>query len=1591
MTRQGIRASCITLAVLTTPAAFAQGICSYNNASTSFGASYTSNAESTQVPLACTSNITAARLADTSYGRSVITAPNTGDFKFLVKNASATVTPPTFTMLSSLSPETKQFPDSGIVAPTGGGCNDSATSPGIAAIERHLHRSWPLFGTTYYYGDYIANPPNDPATVTSVTSPYTKWAPYNSTDEYLYLDPDNQGPNSPPAGSLSHGWGPQPSGTTADQMHPLVAPGYADGCAARGLTGTDYSTCRSCMATKGYYLKDSGASADLKNSVFRGAILNDFPPAWVHLAWAYGFLADFQLHDSANNPLFKLVRNPYRSNNASNCPSQPNITHSGPVSNFAPVGLSNCSIAYPTYNWPQVQSLGMGPVQNDLLTLEGGNGDSWASGVAQSTPAGDLLALSAPLLDFATKQCPSCQTKAVLYIGFGQPCGEAYPSGLPAQTLAPCTGECRYVNPAAACTCAGVGNWIPDVAHYLYNSLNVRTYFIGMGGHTASMKRAAVEGQGKYFDARNVTTFHDALLATLQDVIQLGTSTATSTVNAVQVNVAGQEELVPRFVARQAGNWEGHLNKYFLFSEFAANCAKAGDTAPIPNPQQPVCTATCVCAGGSCTGRWLVDSQCKLISPDSTGFLFQSVWNGSALVPSAAAAVPVWDANDLLRQVNWYQRKVYTAIDTNGDTRIDTADGDGLSPAGMYSLTLGATPGNSDLSGGVSDAVADALAPYMALDGTTMCSDIEAALGMTLPGLPSQRLRACARVILNATLGEDLLNENALDFTSLDYLVTNRISMLGDVFHSSPQDIGPPASEADCGAATRRCVTTLFNGKPANGLPNYQPLEKPALVVDPPSGTSVANPGGTDAYQAYYLNETFGRRRPHVTMFGANDGLVHAIQTGCYVSAQALPTGGFAPVYWEGPGNAPCVAGSAKNGSELWAFIPPDLLPKLGYLLLGKHQFFVDNSPMVRDIYAPGAINGTKRYTTSSPATMDFKRIAVLGEREGGTHWFGLDVTDPANPQFRWIFPQPNTEDELKVGFSWGDWVPNAPPIVPIRLAVPTGSTGFPTYTDSSGIAQSFQEKWVVLLPGGYDPYGIVGKSIYMLDAYTGAKIFQTKDTASVKQDFPFAALPAAVPWGTSASSPSPPGFNNGFFDTAVVGDLGGQVWTLRFNDVGQGFPAGLVSNWNFGRAFRQFSADDAGAAAGEYRMQHRTPFFHMAAIARMPEGPMRAFIGSGDRANMAESGVGDCSVYNPLACGKRQCVTTLATNAGINSNPSVSGVGSFKGDLAATWTSSTSASFTPASAACSPASTALNACVTCAGGGSSATTAPAGQPQYACTNTSTGWQCAVKPISAVSSASRLETASGAIVPDPNTDIGYFSRLLAFNVFDATRAIFTTPVAATAYDGSALTESSLLNLFASSATKTFDPVVAPTLAPQTSGTSNGFYFHYPVLDERTATNSVLLQNCLTWYSMQPGVECKVNADCGTGTCNTTTHTCTAPSACGGSSSAIPARSAFLYQINATDGSTNCGLTSSSSLRTAAPTNSFLVPPPPAQALISVNAKNQFQYSIIAPAGQLSLPASTSIGGAAPFSFFYTVESPRELHECRHNMNANACY
>jgi type IV pilus assembly protein PilY1 len=150
------------------------------------------------------------------------------------------------------------------------------------------------------------------------------------------------------------------------------------------------------------------------------------------------------------------------------------------------------------------------------------------------------------------------------------------------------------------------------------------------------------------------------------------------------------------------------------------------------------------------------------------------------------------------------------------------------------------------------------------------------------------------------------------------------------------------------------------------------------------------NNGVKDCYQDY---RTANIARKRVLLAGANDGMLHAFDAGDK-TGKADFTGSYA--YTNG------------TGAELWAFVPPDLLPRLKDLM-GSHQYMVDGPVMVRDIWVDGTgpTDGAKTSSAGTGSTLDgtkqsgeFHSVAIFGRRSGGNQYSALDITDPLHPTF---------------------------------------------------------------------------------------------------------------------------------------------------------------------------------------------------------------------------------------------------------------------------------------------------------------------------------------------------------------------------------------------------------------------------------------------------------------------------------------------------------------------------------------------------------------------------------------------------------------
>jgi type IV pilus assembly protein PilY1 len=251
------------------------------------------------------------------------------------------------------------------------------------------------------------------------------------------------------------------------------------------------------------------------------------------------------------------------------------------------------------------------------------------------------------------------------------------------------------------------------------------------------------------------------------------------------------------------------------------------------------------------------------------------------------------------------------------------------------------------------------------------------------------------------------------------------------------------------------------------------------------------------------------------------------------------------------------------NGSELWAFIPPDLLSRLKNIIEGtNHQYYVDGSP--------------EAYTLDGNNDGDFldvgtdKVIIVFGERRGGTSYCALDVTDPDDPQYLWRIDNMVTGFE-ELGQSWSE---------PQIGKVKAGAEGSET------------DEIVAIIGGGYSPDNSAGRALYVIDVLTGAlvKTFTVSNHANMTYSIPSTVLAVDTT------------FDN-YINRVYVGDLGGQMWRFglhRDNSDDHRAENGNVDNWTPRLLFATNSA---------------SPIFYAPDLVLEP-GYAYLYFGTGDRTN---------------------------------------------------------------------------------------------------------------------------------------------------------------------------------------------------------------------------------------------------------------------------------------------------------------------------------------------------------------------------------------
>lgn len=287
--------------------------------------------------------------------------------------------------------------------------------------------------------------------------------------------------------------------------------------------------------------------------------------------------------------------------------------------------------------------------------------------------------------------------------------------------------------------------------------------------------------------------------------------------------------------------------------------------------------------------------------------------------------------------------------------------------------------------------------------------------------------------------------------------------------------------------------------------------------------------------------------------FGANDGMLHAVLDET-----------------ESSGVPPTVT---SHGTEEWAFIPPDQLPRLKEMIEGVgHQSYVDATPKIyfKDMDGDGVLDSG-----------DGDRVVlVCGEGKGGTSYFALDATDPSSPRYLWRINQ-NNDSEL----GW-----SAPTTVIAELGETWSEPQFGVVKTSN---EDTTGRPVFFIGGGYSSDNSSGKAVVAVDVLTGTIV--KKFTTGMNYSFPSNVLVVDEN-------------DNGFVDKVYVGDLGGQMWRFSsFTDSGGkslSFPNcnENIHSWT-GQVF--FKTDN----------NNSRKFFYAPSLT-LEKGYDMIFMGTGDREN---------------------------------------------------------------------------------------------------------------------------------------------------------------------------------------------------------------------------------------------------------------------------------------------------------------------------------------------------------------------------------------
>ena len=1337
------------------------------------------------------------------------------------------------TSMYELPYDVASYPNSSWVnaGKTPNGCGQvtaSGTATSCPAITFDMTKSTCAGNTFFRSLNDAAGHPFDKGTVYAYPDPFYDgthatakfFNPGNVYSHFEWAQPANVAANTPAgttnAGPIIFTPGSVGAGTVSGEINPYCQDSVLSTAAGSGGSGgsgtnawsmTQQQRCQQCLNEVGYYIAPAATvnDNDSGNILFTGNWLNFYPPKFLIARKA---VTDFIKRQSTSATPVRVGVVSYDPQNLGSIDVPATSVgfvgrHDGGA--FISSGMiPDCGVTTWTGSATQsqqstllsaVRAISFGDTSNPVATplaetlFNVGQfltGDNKLYQTAFTGSASNIWlkdGFTAPT-GGNRPLCAACQVSSIVLITDGAPYGD---NNLP-QTFRNNSVQCPKAQPTDPDPCGtdqnnNTANLLDDVTNFLATTdlspdasggltgtQNAITYVIGMGLKVPLLDNAAKSGKtGSAVRVNNAQELQQQLSATVVNVAARSTSFSTAAVQTLEVGT-GSTALVPRFIPGSPTDpiWEGHLLRFEIFSEFNRGVDLDQD--------------------GKKESVFMVDRDGDIVAESGGAFIKEK--NG-------AAAVPLWDAAARLAATPAGNRRIYTALwdaTNNAWNTVALPSWDGVS----------AKPANFD-------AVGNALG----IDGTNACALMQASMATPIParyGGGTFDRDHCINAILDYVRGLNLRNE----LTTSTSTTVNRPRMLGDIFHSSPVLVDPPVDQFYCDLGLHsQCVSTLYQYDPTRLVPRPEGIT--------PSASYDVNGATIGAYEKYWRDH---ESRQRIVLVGANDGMLHAFDAGAPTSTPPSlnPNVGFRQVQY-----------TSGTGDELWAFVPPDQLPRL-WLMLRGHQIYLDGDIMVRDIWVDGVPNdkGGAGFVNQSLVKQDveYHTVAVAGERQGGNHFFALDVTDTTAPRMLWIYPPPCSDEEALWGQSWTQFSPKPPPIGPILLQT-TNTAGPANYS-----FPHTEERYAVFLNGGHSPYLNRGRAAAVLDAYTGTPLFRASyNPAAADTDparamrFGFSATSALVDYGVQNTYEP-----DGFFDTAVVGDEGGQIWAFRIATPGHVDPTtGLVDNWTFGRAF------EPNPASTDDPRYHR-PIYSIAATTVQDDTRwLRAFVGTGDRAHVRSQNGGDCRPDDPMTC--------IAAGCSVSTSLTL--------DSATRRYSSTFASATGSSASSPAIASPTQSFSTLSGAACNAASATEVVQASSCPIT--GMDFTANTMSFSCSGSPLACTEGAFPqPTPNTNRNYTTTPpLAPNAFVGLAVLANgalnrsmSTADGSAYDQGRLKLSDLVDVTNTTANSA-GAVTSTATAPAALPTAPGWVIRYGTVDEKTVTSAALLGRCVIWNTLLP--------------------------------------------------------------------------------------------------------------------------------------------